>query len=605
MARILSATLLKKQLWAGFLLVLTILGSAVFAPAQVQGQIWIQVEAKNNILETRQRAQFFAREFPDIHAFSTKSGWYVLAIGPMSRAEAQTQLDRLKRENRIPKDSFITNGATFLTQLWPLSANIPPPAATLAPTLGNRATQPAGKASPLPPVRTAAKAGPILDPDLRATREAAQSWGRDLKKQYQTYMMWIGDYEGAIDGSYGRDTRKAVRRFQTREGFEATGYLTGVQIALLKKRYQAVIARVGLETMRNLKAGIKIKYPANLVKFARFEPPFVHYSAKDGSKVRMILISQKGGRNRLNSLYNVMETLKFIPPGGYRMKKRTWFVLSGSNQKVISYTYAETADGKIKGFTLIWPPKMDRIMRPLVTAMYDSFTPLNEYVLDKNLGSRPTQSAPVDLTSGLDQIEPSRAATGFFINETGGLLTDSANVAGCTRITFGDGIALKVVATDPALSLVALRPKAAYTPKSFALFSDEIPSLGTAITAAGFSFPNVMEKATLNIGTITDTRGLAGDASKLRVSAFLENGDVGGPVLDDRGAVLGMDMARPSAKSGLPEYVNFALKANRITDFLARNKITYGTSRAIDPVAPADLAYMAGNFTAKVSCWKQ
>ncbi len=635
MANSIIFTLFKSRFPAVFLAAMLLLTGGLYAQAQAQS--WIQVESKNNILETRQRAQFFAREHPDTRAFSTKSGWYAIVIGPMSRPEAQAQLARLKQQNSIPQDSFVSDGSTFLTQLWPLVANTriepavaPQSAATTAEgtdTGGNaRDSGPKDGETPIAaasgatdtgadtgtdtgtdtapaPAPVPVATGPIPDPDIRATRKAERGWSRDEKKQYQTYMVWTGDYGAAIDGAYGPGTRKAIRKFQSREGYQATGFLTADQVMLLKQRYDDKIALIGLETLRNLDAGIEIEYPANLVKFDRFEPPFVRYGPKDGGKVRMILISQKGGRGMLNSLYDIMETLDFIPPGGYRVKRRDWFVLSGHGDKIVSYTYAKTANGMVKGFSLIWPPEMDSIMKPLATAMYNSFTPLDDYVLDETLGSGQTPTPPVDLTSGLDTPEPTRAATGFIINADGVLLTNASNITGCKRITFADGISLKQVAQDAVTGLVALQPDSAYTPKSFVLFSDEVAKLGTAITIAGFSYPAVMESATLNYGTITDTSGPAGDPAAMRVSAFLEAGDVGGPVLDDRGAVLAMDMARPDSQSDLPEYVNFALKSAQITDFLDRNQISYGTSRAIDPVAPEDLAFMAGNFTVKVACW--
>jgi len=149
-----------------------------------------------------------------------------------------------------------------------------------------------------------------------------------------------------------------------------------------------------------------------------------------------------------------------------------------------------------------------------------------------------------------------------------------------------------------------LRPVTAYTPPSFALFSDESPQLGTEVTVAGFSFPDVMDVATLNYGTLTATTGRGGNKTSMRVSAFLETGDTGGPVLDDRGAVVGMRLQRSDQETGLPEYVNFALRSGPIMALLDRHELTYGRAKSFDAVAPEDLAYMAGDFTVKVACWK-
>ena len=627
-------------------------------PASAQAKFWIQVESQNNIRDTRARAQFFAARFPETHAFQTTSRWNAIALGPYSRTEADALTASLKSQGLIPPDSVVSDGASFRGQMWPLAASTDAPAnvgevvitdpATAPAALDQTATQTTDDAATASvpetpvaptepdtqsPVATTTDAtqiatdtkqpgsasetevvaaepakpdpnNPLPDPDLRATRALERTWTRDQKMEYQTYMVWTGDYTSGIDGSYGRGTRKAIKAFQAREGYEATGYLTEAQVLLLKKRYDDKVAFLGIETLSNTDAGVEMKFPANLVTFDKFDPPFVRFKPKSDSKVKMMLISQQGGRDVLKSLYDIMETFDYIPPDGYRVRKRTWFVLSGRNDKVVSYTYAKTTANTVKGFTLIWPPAMDDVMQPLAEQMYNSFTTLDSYVLDETLGYGQGDDQPVDLTTGIDTATPQSAATGFVVSKDGVIVTNSANIETCKRVTIGDTVDLDLIARNRQMELAVLKPASAYTPRSFALFSDEKPQLGAEVTVAGFSFPQVMDVATLNYGTLTAMTGRGGDETSLRVSAFLETGDTGGPVLDDRGAVIGMRLARSDQETGLPEYVNFALRAEPIMALLDRHNLTYGRAKSFDSVAPEDLAYMAGDFTVKVSCWK-
>ncbi|MFQ5439566.1 MAG: serine protease, partial [Paracoccaceae bacterium] len=165
-------------------------------------------------------------------------------------------------------------------------------------------------------------------------------------------------------------------------------------------------------------------------------------------------------------------------------------------------------------------------------------------------------------------------------------------------------VEMETLARDSASELALLRPKDIFTAASYALFSREEPTLGTEITVAGFSFPDVMDIAALNYGTLTANAGTKGDETRMRVSAFLEAGDVGGPVLNDRGAVIGMVLLRGSQGTNLPEYVNFAIKTDRILALLNSGNYAYGRSTTREPVDLEDLAFMAGDFTVKVSCWK-
>ncbi len=638
---------------AGYRPVTAVAQTAVRGADRGTAEVWIQVESKKDIIEARDRAQFFARSFPDTRAFMTTTGWYAIAIGPLPRDVARRQLARLRADGRIPRDSFLSDGRIYVSQFWPLGVNNqlgtnnPPPGDQAMPAAppqeegplsapsGDATSQPApdttaetapGTADstpaaqdtagtapprettqPAPPAAAVAQppAGPVPDLNLAATRRMERSLPRARKKAIQTWLTWTGDYDSTIDGAFGRGTRRAIRAFQKREGFQATGYLTRQQMTLLERRYKDITAGLGVREMRNLDAGIAMPYPSALVTFDRFEPPFVHYRPLNDSGVRMMLISQKGDTTTLKGLYDLMETLDTVPQGGYRKLRRKWFVLTGRNARIVSYSYARLSKGMIKGFSLVWPVALDDRIQPLVTAMYDGFTPLDDHVLDENLGQDKTAEKAVADSGDLDIRQPDRAATAFVVNDRGVMLTNTANVDGCGRLSIDDGVAVGLLFENRSSELAILKPIDPYRPKSYALLSDVAPKLGDKVTIAGFSFPDVMDAAVLNYGTITDLRGAAGEQDRMRVSAFLERGDVGGPVLDKRGAVVGLSLKRPDDDTALPEYVNFALGAAPIIAMLSDQEITFGINRTTQPADPVDLAAMASDFTVKLSCWKE
>jgi S1-C subfamily serine protease len=579
-------------LMLAFFLALGLTNAPLSAQTSGNGNFWIQVESQDNIRDTKSRAQIFARDFPETRAFQTNAGWYAIVIGPMDEAAATAELARLKSTKKVPADSFISDGATHLGQLWPLSAGTN--------TMIASADEDLTDITPKKPTTS-----PIPDPNLAATRKQERSLSRDQKKQYQRYLIWTGDYKNTIDGAFGLGTRKAIAAFQGREGFQDTGYLTETQTVLLKQRYDDAARTLGIAELRDLDAGIEMQYPANLVEFDRLQSPFVQFKAKAGSNVRMMLISQQGGRAELDALYEIMETFEYIPKNGYRVKKRAWFVLSGRDDNVVSYTYVRTDGRSVKGFTIIWPPAKNEIMQPFATMMYNSFTTLNEYVLDETNGEEKSEEEPVDTAENLTPPTPDHAASGFFINAQGVVVTNSANVTGCSRVTINDGaVALEVLAENTSLSLVALRPTAEFTPPSYALFSDETLETGVDLGVSGFAFPEVMDIAALNYGTLTDTKGRFGNPAEIRLTAFLEDGDTGGPVLDDRGAVVAMQLAKSGLETDEPAYVNYALRASEITKMLNAARIDFANSTSFDTLEDVDLAFMAGDFTVKVACWK-
>lgn len=606
-----------------------LLALAITQTRQVAAQtiFWIQVESQQSLRDTRDRAQFFARSFAETHAFETTTGWNAIVLGPMNRAEADARLGQLKGEGLIPSDSLISDGATFRGQLWPLSADnataavetpvVEPAASAETATVAETAAadDPVAETTPAEPETTEVAEAttpaepeaevPLLepDPDVNETRRLEFSWSRDEKMQIQTWMVWTGDYTAGIDGAYGPGTRGAIRSFQEREGYEPTGYLRQKQVDLLRQRYLDMITELGMAKVRDLDAGIEMMMPMNFVKFTAFEPPFVRYGPKGADDVTVLLISQSGDQAALKALHDVMETMDFVPEEGYRAQRRDWFVLSGQGETTSSYTYARTERGIVKGFSLIWPRKLDRIMLPFATRMYESFTPLQEYVLADDVGPDTGEDGPKDLTAGLQAIEPVRAMSGFLVNASGVVVTHPAAIAQCKRVTVGEETDMTVLAQNRGLGIAILKPASPIAASVVATFAAEAVQLGMDVKVAGFSFPEVMDVATLNYGTLTDTSGLLGNEAEIRVSAFLEDGDAGGPVLNDQGAVIAMQLGRDNEDGKLPEYVNFALKSDLIMTMLERHEIAFERSSRLEAMDIEDIADLAAGFTVKVSCW--
>ena len=561
----------------------------LFMASGVQAQIsWIQVESQRSINDTKARAQVYAAEFPQTKAFSTQTGWYAIVLGPMDAAEAQTTLTRLKADGQIPRDSLITDGGTHISQLWPLSDGSSTPAVTTAET------------TPEPDAPAL-----IPDPDLNQSQKIERNWSRDEKILLQSYLIWTGDYEGALDGAYGPGTRRSIRLFQECNGFEATGVFTEDQAALLAQKFTQAMARLGAEKVRDLDAGIEVLMPLALVEFDRFDPPFVHYRAKDRSRLEVLLISQEGDSASLAGLYDVMETFDFVPSEGYRTQKAGWFVLSGRDENIISYTYVRLQDGALKGFSLIWTPEIDRDIQPFVAQMYESFTPIQSYVLGDAVIPDTGQDGPTNLAEGLETQMPDHAQTGFIVNDAGFVVAHSSVVDGCSQLSMlNSQTELELLARSTDLSLAILKPKTAYEPAGIVHFSSEAPERGANVSIAGFSFPEVMTVASLNYGTLSDVSDAAGTANEVAMTAYLEDGDIGGPVLDDRGAVIAMHVRRADKIGNQPVSMNYAVKSNFITGFLDRHNVAYKKAVGTDALAPEDMASWAGDFTVKVSCWK-
>ncbi len=572
--------------------------------AFAQDVIYIQVEAQPSLARAEDRARFYSADLADVNGFSLGAGWYGVALGPYAPSEAQAMLQRLRAEGRIPRDSYLAQPNEFLSQFWPVGAQLNPralqPVDPIQPEV--QVQQPVDEPAQ-EPVIIEAEPEPLPVVDDETPREARASEARmtrDEKKDLQVALKWAGFYTAAIDGAYGRGTRRSMSLWQEENGFEPTGVMTTYQRALLLQQYNAVLEGMGLRTVNDTRAGITMKLPTGVVKFDRYESPFAHYDASGDLGVKVLLISQPGSATTLFGLYDIMQTLEIVPLDGPREKGRNSFTLVGENSKIVSYTQASVSDGAIKGFTLIWPAGDEERRTRVLDEMIKSFETTSA-VLDPAFAGDAPQS--VDLISGLEVRKPRFSRSGFYIDRSGTVVTTLEAVQGCERVTLETDYKATVVAQDAELGIAVLRPSEAIAPQSFAQFSPVDPRLKSDVAVAGYSYEGAIGSPLLTFGTLADLRGLRGEDNVKRLAMAVLPGDAGGPVFDMAGSVVGMLLPRGSGNRQLPEDVNFAAKASAIQDLLSQAGVPVQSSAAAASMAPEDLSKLAGRMTALVSCW--
>jgi len=568
-----------------FLLIL-----ATAAPVRAQDRVWVQIEAHPTLREAEERARAYGGLFPDVGAFQLSSGWYGIAIGPYGDENARLRLLQLRREGMIPADSFVSDGSDFRRQVWPIGAAQEPPTTSAEPP---QAAQPPAGAAALStlPEETPAEA-----------RRAEYLLSRDERDEVQRALQWAGYYDSGIDGAFGPGTRRAMADWQAARGYESTGILTTRQRAELVGGYRAELSRLGMRPVDESEAGIRINMPLGLVEFDRYEPPFVHYKAREDSGVRALLISERGDQTTLYGLYDVMQTLAIVPLQGERSRNTREFTLTGKSATLHSYTYARLTDGMIKGFTLAWRPADDKLMQRAALMMRESLESVPGVALDATM-SEASAEQRADMLSGLEIRKPETTHTGFFVDRDGAVLTAAAGLEGCGRITIGADVEMKLAAREAALGLAVLRPERRLAPVEVARFLTATPLLRSDVAVAGFSYGEVLDLPVLTYGTLADLRGLDGEESVERLEIETLPGDVGGPVLDASGAVLGMLLAPAGGARKLPGNVHYAADATALGAFLSTQGIEALSAENREPLPEGTLTRRAADMTVPVSCW--
>ncbi|MCF6316330.1 MAG: serine protease [Marinosulfonomonas sp.] len=572
--------------------------AALSGPASAQQASWIQIEAQPSLREGTERARAYAGVFQNVNGFSIGSGWYAIALGPFTEAGAEAHRVQLRRENLIPRDSFVVDGAAFRQQFWPIGAdtrNQAPAPDPVEATDQTTAVAPTVVAPPPPP--------PASDETPREARQAEAQLTRDARKLLQVALQWEGFYTSTIDGAFGRGTRGAMATYQASMGYEETGILTTKQRGELITAYNAILAGLGLAPVREQAAGIEINIPTALVEFEKYEPPFVHYRSKTDNGVRVLLISQLGDQATLFGLYDIMQTLAIVPTEGERNRRDNSFVLTGQDENIQSYTYAALKGGMVKGFTLIWPTGDEKRRGRVIDEMKASFKPFGDTALDETLGE-PSPDQRIDLMAGLEIRKPTISRSGFYVDAGGRVLTTLEAVQNCTRISLDDAHDAKVSFANEALGIALLTPLESLSPSSHASFRTTVPRINAEVAISGYSYEGTLGAATMTFGKLADIRGLKGEAELRRLAITAQDGDAGGPVFDMTGSVLGMLLPKTQAGGQrLPDEVSFAISAEAMGAALAENGVTISASQPGGAVAPEDLTIIGTDMTVLVSCW--
>lgn len=567
------------------------------AAAQAQQTVFVQIEAQRTLSSATEKARGYAAALPDVSGHYLGTGWYGIALGPYSRSDAERVLASLRRSGQIPSDSYIVSGTQFQQQFWPVGVGIANTAQPV-PELDQ-----SDEATVIEPVAAPEPIIQVPDETPREARASEALLTRPEKEELQTALQWAGYYTGAIDASFGRGTRNSMALWQENNSHEVTGVLTTAQRAELLTAYNAILAGLDLQTIRDDATGIEILIPTGKVSFSEYEPPFARFDAvSDDLDAQVLLISQQGDQTRFNGFYEILQTLEIVPTEGPRERSGSRFFIDGSDAERHTYIEATLQGGEIKGFALVWPSGDEERRSRVLEKMRASFQRLPG-VLDPALAA-PSEDQAIDLLSGLEIRRPQLSRSGFYIDEAGTVLTTTEAVEGCERITFNEVHEAQIDHLDAALGVAVLRPDEALSPLGVAEFQTGVPRLQAEVAVAGFPYGGILSTPAMTFGRLADIRGLNGEEEMKRLSLQALDGNAGGPLYDNGGAVLGMVLPQPNGNGlVLPADVTLAADADAIIASLSAAGIAVKTTADVGYLPPETLTLRAADMTVLVNCW--
>jgi serine protease Do len=186
----------------------------------------------------------------------------------------------------------------------------------------------------------------------------------------------------------------------------------------------------------------------------------------------------------------------------------------------------------------------------------------------------------------------SSSGTGFYINRDN-IVTAAHVVEGCRRMELADATVLSVIRSEPDLDLAVLKvpgdAAVLFEPGESDVWLEISPELnarlGETVTALGFPYLGRFGQGlTVTGGNVSALPGGRFGDSQIMISAPVQPGNSGGPLLNGDGEVIGVVVARIDditvlEETGtLPQNMNFAVTNAELNDFLARAQVTFPPS---------------------------
>jgi S1-C subfamily serine protease len=204
---------------------------------------------------------------------------------------------------------------------------------------------------------------------------------------------------------------------------------------------------------------------------------------------------------------------------------------------------------------------------------------------------------------------PKSVGSGVVIGAHGEVLTNAHVVESCAKISVRSSSASTayLVARDEKNDLAVVRSNLPLS--SVVVFREGAVRPGDAVVALGYPLSGLLATtANLSVGNVSALAGLGDDSRYLQISAPVQFGNSGGPLLDTSGHLIGIVTGKLDAMrifrfwGDVPQNVNFALKAEVARTFLDSKGIAYQTARTEQQLSPADVGEIARPFTVQIEC---
>ncbi len=438
----------------------------------------------------------------------------------------------------------------------------------------------------------------------------------------QTALAFENSYTGIIDGYWGTGSQRSIERYA--EKTEIVGPVPNWLPALLAGAAAEMMHSEGWTETYLDALDMSLLIPSGHLRKGQESEVFLNWNHENSSLGYSLT---RGDADQVSRLHEYTFQAAIAGTAPYTVRKDGYWVTSAKTPNSLTlYTRSDFRAGRWSTIMLSTSQADSGIMAAVSGSIRrgrapDIYLPIGllstgyatlNAVLDREQATQRAEPPPADAAPNASLDTPKNAerrkgsGTGFIVSHMGHVLTNAHVVQDCGAISI-EGAPVTVIQSDASIDL-ALLFGSTLSGQPVAEFSSNPAMLNSDVTVVGYPLAGLLGGLNVTRGSLTSLKGVGGDGNTMQISAPVQPGNSGGPVLNAEGKVVGvvvskLDAMRVNESIGdIPQNVNFAIRGEIAKLFMAQNNVAPVTSARALRLEPEELAQVASKFTKFVEC---
>jgi peptidoglycan hydrolase-like protein with peptidoglycan-binding domain len=255
-----------------------------------------------------------------------------------------------------------------------------------------------------------------LRPALQTPADTASAMAQAERQAIQSDLVWLGHYNGAINGDVSDRMVAGIKAFQKDRGAKQTGVLNPQERGVLSEAAKKRQDNVGWKIVFDAGTGVRLGVPAKLVPTQSSDAGGAKWSSTTGTIQIQLARRKEAGPTTAK----LAEQEKKEPAGrriDYSAVKPDFFVLSGMQGLKKFYLRGQIRGDEVRILTILYDQATEGTMEPVVIAMSSAFNPF-----------------PNGPQAGPPPRKTVEYGTGVVVSDDGAIVTDRGVVDGCLSI---------------------------------------------------------------------------------------------------------------------------------------------------------------------------